>query len=129
MKKYRVHSMEGIILLIPTNSLSVDLRIFSFCLVEETMGNPQPRVNPPPVWPRIFGCIANDASTYHSSQPFCDPRVHFISDVARRYSIKCHSFLQSSMSGDLTRVVRNAIAVDVSGRARFVAYSVLATML
>jgi hypothetical protein len=32
----------------------VELRVFSFCLVEVTIGNPLPIVNPPPVWLRIF---------------------------------------------------------------------------
>ena len=52
----------GIMSSTPTNSLSVVLLVFSFCLVDFEIG-------PPPVCPRIFGCTANEASTYHISNP------------------------------------------------------------
>ncbi len=68
-KKLRVQIIIGIMSLTPTNSLSVELLVFSFCLVEAEIGNPLPMVRPPPVWPRIFGCTAKDASTYHISRP------------------------------------------------------------
>ena len=48
----------------PTNSLSVELLVFSFCLVDFEIGPP-----PAPVCPRIFGCTANEASTCHISNP------------------------------------------------------------
>ena len=113
----------------PTNSLSVKLQVFSFCLPKLTMGNPVPSVIPPPVCPRIFGCTANDASTYHSNLPLeSAPSVSGIESVALRYSTKCHNFFQSSMVGSLTLVVRNEIDVEVSGLACFVTKNVFATI-
>ncbi len=69
IRKYRLRTTIGIMSSTPTTSLSVELRVFNFCLVEMTMGNPRPIVNPPPVWLRILGCIANEASTYHINTP------------------------------------------------------------
>jgi hypothetical protein len=46
-----------------------------------------------------------------------------------RYFIWWTSLFQSSLSGACTPVVKNAIAVHVSGLAHLVAYSILATRL
>jgi hypothetical protein len=45
------------------------------------------------------------------------------------YLIKCTNLFQSSLSDARTLVVRNAIAVQVSGLARLVEYNVFATRL
>jgi hypothetical protein len=105
-----------------TSSNSVELRVFSFCLVEVTMRNPRPIVRPPPVCPRIPGCTAKDPSTHHSKMPV--PEALSTSGrvfVPLRYLIMWDSFFQSSVSGYLTLVVRYATAVQVSGLARLVA--------
>jgi hypothetical protein len=60
---------------------SVELRVFSFCLVEVTMGNPRPIVRPPPVCPRIPGWTAKDPSTHHFKMPVPEAlstRVEFL---------------------------------------------------
>ena len=53
----------------PTSSVSVELRVLSFCFVEITIGNPRPKYNPPPECPRMLGWTANDASTHHFKMP------------------------------------------------------------
>jgi hypothetical protein len=49
--------------------------------------------------------------------------------VPLRYFIRWTSLFQLSLSGALTLIVKNAIAVQVLGLAHLVAYSVLATRL
>ena len=108
----------------PTNSLSVKLFVFNFCLVDTEIGKPLPIVNPPPVCPRMFGWTANDASTYHMSIPSLSaPSMRGLSLSPLRYSTKWLSFSQSSMSGDLTLMVRNAMARLISGLALLVTYN------
>jgi hypothetical protein len=93
-----------------TNSLSDELRVFYFCLVELLMGKPLPIVNTPPVWLRILGCTANEASTYHINTPLPSAlKIKGRSLSTLRYSIRWLNFLQSSTSGALTLIVRNAI--------------------
>ena len=41
-----------------TSSDSVELQMFSFCLVEVTIENPPPMENPPPIWPCMLGMVA-----------------------------------------------------------------------
>ena len=113
-----------------TISVSVELRVLSFCFVELIMGNPRPNDNPPPECPRMFGCTANDPSTHHLRMPLPFAlRTNGILRVPRRYFIRWTSLAQSSLSGARTRVVRNATAVQVSGLALLVAYKVFATRL
>jgi hypothetical protein len=123
--------MIGIISSTPTNLLSVELFVFNFCFHEATMGNPRPIVNPPPVWPRMFGCKANEASMYHINSPsFSALRTtRGQSWSPLKYSIRWHNFSQSSVSGALTLVVRNAMLRKVSGLARLVTYRVFATIV
>jgi hypothetical protein len=114
----------------PKISVSVELRVLSFCLVELTMGNPHPRDNPPLECPRMLGCTANDASTHHFRVPL--PLALRISGIVRvplMYLIKWTKLFQLSMSGAHTLVVRNAIAVQVSGLDRLIEYNVFATRL
>ncbi len=114
----------------PTNSLSVELLVFNFCYVETEMGNSLPSVNPPPVCLHMFGCTANGASTYHINNPSLSaPKITGRSRSPLRYSIRWHSLSQSSVSGALTLVVRNAIAKHVSGQALLVTYRVFSTIV
>ena len=69
VRKYWLQTTIGIMLSTPTSSLSVELCVFNFCLVELTIGNPLPIVNPPLVWLHILGCTANEASTCHINTP------------------------------------------------------------
>jgi hypothetical protein len=114
----------------PTISVSVELRVLSVCLVELTMRNPRPRDNPPHKCPRMLGCTANDSSTHHFRMPLplaC--RMSGIVRVPLMYLIKWTNLFQSSVLGARTLVVRNAIAVQVSGLARLVDYNFFATRL
>jgi hypothetical protein len=114
----------------PTLSVSVELLVLSFCLVELTMGNPRPRDNPSPGSPRMLGSTANDASTHHFRMPLpLALKISGILQVPMMYLIKWTNLFQLSMPGDRTLVVRNAIAVQVSGLARLVEYNVFATRL
>jgi hypothetical protein len=115
--------MIGIISLTPANLLSVQFFVLNFCFHEATMGNPQPIVNPPPVWPHMFGCTANKASTNHINSPsFSALRTRGQSWSPLKYSIRWHNF-------SLTLVVRNAMFRQVSGLARLVTYRVFATIV
>jgi hypothetical protein len=67
--KYRVQHMAGMKSSAPTVSVSVELRVLIFCLVELTMGKPRPGDSPPPECPRMLGCTANDVSTHHFKMP------------------------------------------------------------
>ena len=88
-RKERVQQIIGIISSTPTNSLSVELHVFNFCFVETEMGNSLPIVNPPPVRPRMFGCTANEASTYHINSPSLSaPKTRGRSRSPLRYSIR-----------------------------------------
>jgi hypothetical protein len=94
------------------------------------MRNPCHRDNPPPECPRLFGCTANDASTHHFRMP--PPLALRISGIVRvplMHLTKWTNLFQSSFLGAHTLVVRNAIAVQVSGLARLVEYNVFATRL
>jgi hypothetical protein len=111
-------------------SFSVELRVLSFCLVELTMGKPHPRDSPPPECPRMLGCTANDASTHHFRMPLpLTLRISGIVRVPMMYLIKLTNLFQSSLSGARTLVVRNTIAVQVSGLARLLEYNVFFTRL
>ena len=114
----------------PMISVSVELLAFSFCLVELTIGKPWPKESPPPECPRMFGWTANDASTHHLRMPLpLALKISGIFLVPLMYFIRWTNLAQSSLSGSRTRVVRNAIAVHVSGLALLVAYRALATKL
>jgi hypothetical protein len=110
----------------PTISVSVELRVLSFCLVELTMGKPRPRDSPPPECPRMLGCTANYASTHHFRipPPFA-LRTSGIVRVHLMYLIKWTNLFKLSLSGDHTLVVRKVIAVQVSGLDRLVKYHIL----
>ena len=115
---------------VPTISVSVELRVPSFCFVEITMGNPCHKDNPPPECPHMIGWTANDVSTHHFK--ILLPLALRISGIVRvplMYLIMWTILSQSSRLGAHTRVVRNAIAVQVSGLARLVSYKVFATRL
>jgi hypothetical protein len=128
--KYRVQHITGMKLSAPTIYVSVELLVLSFCLVEITMGNPHPKDRPPPECPRMLGWTANDASTHHFKMPL--PLALTISSIIQvplMYLIMWTNLVQSSLSGSRTLIVKNAIAVQVSGLARLVAYNVFATRL
>jgi hypothetical protein len=65
----------------PTISVSVEILVLSFCLVELTMGNPRPKDRPHPECPRMLGWTANDVSTRHFKMPL--PLALKISGILR----------------------------------------------
>ena len=129
-KKYRVQQISGMKSSAPTISVSVKLRVLSFCFVELTMGNPRPKDNPPPECPRMLGWTANNVSTHHFKIPI--PLALRISGSVRvplMYLIMWTILAQLSSSGAQTIVVGNATAVQVSGLASLVAYTVFSARL
>ncbi len=111
-RKYLTHNTIGIILSIPTDSASVELLVFNFCFVELEYIAPFPIVITPPVWLLIWWCTENDASAHQRMTPnLAASRVNTRALVAQRYCMSRLSFFQLSLSGCLTRVVRNATAV------------------
>ena len=128
--KYQVQQMSGMKSSTPTISISVEIFVLIFCFVEITIGNPRPKDKSPPEWPRIIGWTTNDASTQHFKIPLTLAlRFSESLRVPLRYFIRCTNLAQSSYSGDRTFVVRNAIAVQVSGLSLLVSYKVFATRL
>ena len=113
----------------PTSSLSVELRVLILCFVKLTIGNHLPIVRTPLVCPHILSCTAKLASAYQFRTPVpLTPNVKGKSIVERKYLIRCSSFVQLSISGDCTLVVRNAVASNPSGLALLTGYNALASM-
>ncbi len=116
-KKRCTQSICGIKSSTATISLSVELHVFSLCLVDLSKGNPVPMVIAPPVCPFISGCTLNDASTYQLKTPV--PLAASINSnpcKLRRYSTKWQSLRQMSMSGPLTLAAGNGKINRISSR-------------
>jgi hypothetical protein len=128
--KYRDQQIAGMKSSDSTISVSIELLVLSFCLVELTMGNTRPKDRPPPECPRMLGWTANDASTHHLKMPL--PLALTISGIVRvplMYLIRWTELVQSSLSVSSFLIVKSAIVVQVSGLARLMAYKVIATRL
>ena len=113
-----------------TNSVLIELRVFSFCFVEADIGKPFPIQRPPPERPRIFGWAPYDPYIHHFNTPVLfAPIVKGSFIVPLICFIRCASLDKSSSFGSLTLVVRYEIAGPVSGLALFVTNNIFATML
>jgi hypothetical protein len=127
--KYRVQQIAGIASA-PAIFVSVELLVLSSCLVELAMGNTRPKDRPPLECPRMLGWTVNDESTHHFKMPLqLALKIIGIVRVPLMYLLMWTNLVQSSLSGSRTLVVKNAIAVQVSGLDRLVAYKVFATRL
>ena len=92
------------------------------------MGNLRPKDNPPPEFPRMLGWTENYASTRHFKIPLrLDLRISGIVRMPLMYLIMWTILAQWSRLGARTLVVRNTIAMQVSGLDRLVAYKFFAT--
>ena len=128
--KYQVQQIAGMKSSVPTISVSVELWVLSFCLVELTMGNPLPKDSPPPECPCMLGWTANEASTHHFRMPLLLAlSVNGSLHVPLRYFIRCDNLCHSSLSGSCTLMVKNVMDVHVSGLACLVTNKVFATRL
>ena len=117
--KYWVQHVASMKSSMPITSVSVELWLFSFCLVESMMGNPHPKDRPLLECPLIFRWTVKDASTHHfkmllasvlkKSGDLCVSQMHFIRWV---------SLAQSSLSGSCTLTVRKKIAIQKSQKNR-----------
>jgi hypothetical protein len=111
-KKYLVQRIAGMKSSAPTSSVSVELHVFSFSFVEETIGKPLFNDKPPPECLLILAKRARHdtctsvsfltprVSTHHLSIPL--PSALSMSGILRvplRYFIRCASFFQSSVFG------------------------------
>ena len=117
-RKYSIHNIWGIGSSTPTNSASVELSVFRFCLFEVEYRAPCPIVIIPPVWIFMSWCTTNSASAHHFTVP-----VPSYSKVSTRYLVPLRyfsmrdNFLSSSLSGSLNHIVRKATPVRISARA------------
>ena len=123
--KYQVQQMAGMKLSTPTISFSVEPFILIFFFVELMIGNPRPKDNPPPECTRILGWTENYASVHHFKIPLpLELRASESLLVPIRCHIICNNLSQYYLLGACTHVVRNFMAVQVSGIALLVAYKV-----
>ena len=93
-----------------------------FCFIDVEMKDPFPSEAVPPVWILVSGWTPKEPSTHHLTifvESALKIRGRF--SVARKYLIKRTSLIQSSSSGKITLVVRNATAVWMSVQACLVA--------
>ena len=126
--QYIDHSTTGIQSYTDTTSVSSDICVFRFYFVEPTMANHLPIDGPPPVFPLLFGCTANNISIQHFNMPL--PLALRISGklfVTLMYLIRWNNFPQYSLAGSLTLLVRNETTVHVSVLARLVANNLFVT--
>ena len=125
-----VYSTEFIQSYTSTISVSVELRVFSFCFVKLKMVNPLPIYRPPPVCPLVLVCTVNIPSIHHFSIPLMLAlRISGRFLVHLIYFIIWDNLDQSPLSGYLTLMVRNEISVWVSGLTRLVANSIFSTRI
>ena len=96
--------------------------VFSFCFIDVEMKDTFPSEAVTPVWLLVLGWTTKEPSTHHLTI-FVESalKIRGRVSVARKYLIKRTSLVQSSSSGKITLVVRNATVVWISGRARLVA--------
>ena len=128
--KYLVQQISGMKLSTTKISVSVELFVLSFFLVDLKIGNQRSKDNPPTECHRRLGWTANNASTHHFKTPLpLALRVRGSVRVPLMYLIKSTSLDQSSLSGAHTIIVKNAMAMQVSGLDRLVAYKVFSTRL
>ena len=114
--KYWSHQMAGMKSSPPKISVPMEIFVLIFCFLELTIGNPRPKNKPPPKCPLILGWTANDASTHHFKIPL--PLALRFSErliVPLRYPIRCTNLSKPSSPGARTLVIRNAMAVQISG--------------
>ena len=96
--------------------------MFSFCFIDVETKYPFPSEVVPPVCLLVSGWTPKEPSTHYLTI-FVELalKIRGRVSVSRKYLIKRTSLVQSSSSGKITLVVRNATAVWMSGRARLVA--------
>ena len=105
----------------PTISVSVELQLLSFFLVESAMGKPRPIDSPPPKCPHMLGWTAKDASTHHFKMPLpLELRIRVKARVPVRYHINHTNLYQSSSPSSRILIAKNDMDVKVSGCASLV---------
>ena len=103
-----------------TSSVSVELLVLSFCLVELLIKDPSPNDIVDPVCPFASGCTPKDPSIHQLTiLRLSMVNLSFKSSVQLIYRRSRFNFFQSSTSLVLTRVQRKATGVWVSGQAHF----------
>ena len=97
----------------PKISDSVELRVFNFCLVEVTIGNPLTMEISPSIFPTCLDVLnkIHQSTTTMSLElrikgRYPSPIIHFN---------RLNKLIQSYLLGSLTLVVRKATSVQVSG--------------
>ena len=126
--KSRIQQIYGVKTSRITIYVSVEIFLLIFCVVELKIGNPHPKDKPPLVCPHILLLTKNDAPTQQFNIPL--PLALRVSGSVRMplmYCIKWTSLDRSLSSGACNVILKNAMAMQVSGRAHFVAYKFFAT--
>ena len=110
--KYLGHRNAGSTLSAHISSASAEILDFSFFLLDMISTDPHPRVIVATVWIQQYGCISYDESIHHFTIfSLSTLNINGMWMVDMMYCSTHHSLLQSSSSGILTLVVRNATAV------------------
>lgn len=123
-RKQWVHRINHIKLSAPTSLHSVELWVFTFCLVDPTMGASILNVMTPPVWPLMLGGTANNVSTYHFTIPVLSCGNLFHGDTW-----SCGTTSSSHQCLTHWLLVRKEMATKMSGLAYFDRYNAFATIL
>ena len=105
--KYLFHIIRPSTSEIPTNSASMELPVFRFYFLEKLIIAPTPINITAPVWPLKSHCVPYKVSTHRQSMlRELSRRYSFMYSVPFKYFSPRFSFPQSSLSGNLTLVVR-----------------------
>ena len=123
-RKCLTHKTKYIASFTPTTSASVELLVFIFCFVLMDIGHPLPIGIVAPVWLRMFGCTAYEASIHQliTLLPSAS-NVNLSSLVSRRNRRQRPIFFPSSSSGSCTLVHKNEMARSKSGLVRLPRYN------
>ena len=128
--KYKLQQIAGVKSSTPAISVSIEIFVLRFCLVDTTIGNTRPKDKPPPECTCILGWTEKYASTQNFKIPL--PLALRVRRSVRVPLMHCIRFIildQFSLFIARTLVVNNVIVVQVSGLARLVGYEVFATRL
>ena len=116
--KYLTHIIKPSASAIPTNSAFVELALFSFWFLEKFIITPFPMDITAPVWLLQSQWFLYEASTHQRTTFNASAlRYSFMYKVPFKYFRPRFNFPQSSLSGDLTLVVRKETRGCISGHS------------
>ena len=128
--KYWVQQIADMKSSSPMIFVYVEMFVLRSCFVELTIENPQYKDKPTPECTCMLECTTNNASTHHFKIPL--PLALRVSGILRlplMYHIRCTNLAQQSSLGAHNLIVRNTMAMQVSGLDLLVSYKVFVTRL